>query len=468
MNREIKHHNNDTICAISTAPGRGAIAMIRISGPEAIIVTEYLFEPAKIGTNLSEQKGYTIHVGNLSDNGELIDQVLVGIFRAPHSYTCEDVVEISCHGSPYIQQRIMEALIGQRVRVAEPGEFTLRAFMNGRMDLSQAEAVADLIASVSKASHQLALNQMRGGFSKKIEEMRQQLVDFAALIELELDFCEEDVEFANRDQLNELLEDLKTELKSLIESFRIGNVLKHGIPVAIVGKPNVGKSALLNALLNEERAIVSEIPGTTRDSIEDVISIHGVAFRFIDTAGLRDTTDAIEGFGIERTHQKMEQAAIILYMFDLNEFSVEELNGTIEALNDKYGNSDKRIILVGNKTDMLVEIPHDFSKLVEHETIFVSAKRKENINLIIDSLLHSVEHGYFNSDTLVSNARHLQALQEALKAIETIEEGFILHLSSDLIAVDIRIALHHLGTITGKVTTEEILGSIFGKFCIGK
>lgn len=468
MNSEIKHHNNDTICAISTAPGRGAIAMIRISGPEAIIVTEYLFEPAKKDTKLSEQKGYSLHFGNLSDNGELIDQVVVGIFRAPHSYTSEDVVEISCHGSPYIQQRIMEALIGQRVRVAEPGEFTLRAFMNGRMDLSQAEAVADLIASGSKASHQLAINQMRGGFSKKIEEMRQQLVDFAALIELELDFSEEDVEFANRDQLNELLEDLKTELKSLIESFRIGNVLKHGIPVAIVGKPNVGKSTLLNALLNEEKAIVSEIPGTTRDSIEDVISIHGVAFRFIDTAGLRDTTDTIEGFGIERTHQKMEQAAIILYMFDLNEFSVEELNGTFEALNDKYGDSDKRIILVGNKTDMLVEIPHDFNELVEHETIFVSAKRKENINLIIDSLLHSVEHGSFNSDTLVSNARHLQALQEALKAIETIEEGFILHLSSDLIAVDIRMALHHLGTITGKVTTDEILGSIFGKFCIGK
>jgi tRNA modification GTPase len=468
MQRERKNQNTDTICAISTAAGRGAIAMIRISGPEAINVTEKLFDPATSGIKLSEQKGYTLHYGNLSEKDELIDQVIVSLFRAPHSYTSENVVEISCHGSPYVQQRIMEVLIGQGIRVAEPGEFTLRAFMNGRMDLSQAEAVADLIASSSKASHQLALNQMRGGFSKKIEELRQQLVDFAALIELELDFSEEDVEFANRDQLNELLEDLKTELKSLIESFRMGNVLKHGIPVAIVGKPNVGKSTLLNALLNEERSIVSEIPGTTRDSIEDVISIHGVAFRFIDTAGLRDTTDTIEGFGIERTHQKMEQAAIILYLFDLNEFSVVELNETIEDLNEKYGDQDKRIILIGNKTDMLVEIPHDFNELVEHETIFVSAKQKENINLIIDSLLRSVEHGAIDSDTMVSNARHLQALQEALKAVETVEEGFIIRLSSDLVAVDIRMALHHLGTITGKVTTDELLGTIFGKFCIGK
>jgi tRNA modification GTPase len=468
MNRERKNQKNDTICAISTAPGRGAIAMIRISGPEAISATEKLFEPAIKDLKLSDQKGYTLHYGNLIDDGELIDQVIVGLFKAPHSYTTEDLAEISCHGSPYVQQRIMETLIGQGIRVAEPGEFTLRAFLNGRMDLSQAEAVADLIASTSKASHQLALSQMRGGFSQKIENLRQQLVDFAALIELELDFSEEDVEFADRSQLTELLDELKTELKLLIESFRLGNVLKHGIPVAIVGKPNVGKSTLLNALLNEERAIVSEIPGTTRDSIEDVISFHGVAFRFIDTAGLRDTTDTIEGFGIERTHQKMEQAAIILYLFDLNEFSVDELNETIDTLNEKYGEQDKRIILIGNKTDMLVEIPHDFNELVEHETIFVSAKRKENVNLIIDSLLHSVEHGAIDSDTLVSNARHLQALQEALKSVETIEEGFIIRLSSDLIAVDIRLALHHLGTITGKVTTDELLGTIFGKFCIGK
>lgn len=468
MNRERKENNNDTICAISTAPGRGAIAMIRISGPQALAVAESIFDPAVKDLRLSDQKGYTLHYGNLFSQDELIDQVVIGIFKAPHSYTTEDIVEISCHGSPYIQQSIMETLINKGIRVAEPGEFTLRAFMHGRMDLSQAEAVADLISSTSKASHQLALKQMRGGFSQKIENLRQQLIDFAALIELELDFSEEDVEFANRSQLAELLEELKSELGLLIESFHLGNVLKHGIPVAIVGKPNVGKSTLLNALLNEERAIVSEIPGTTRDSIEDVISVHGVAFRFIDTAGLRDTTDTIEGFGIERTHQKMEQAAIILYLFDLNEFHVEELNTTIETLNEKYGDQDKRIILIGNKTDMLMEIPHDFNELVEQETIFVSAKRKENINLIVDSLLRSVEHGAIDNDTLVSNARHLQALKEAMKAVETIEEGFTIRLSSDLIAIDIRLALHHLGTITGKVTTDEILGNIFSKFCIGK
>jgi len=468
MDKSKAKEKTDTICAISTPHGRGAIAMIRLSGPDAISIVEDIFDPFQQGISLLEMKGFTMAYGNIADGNEIIDQVVVGVFRAPHSYTCEDVVEISCHGSYYIQQRIIETLIGKGVRLAEPGEFTLRAFLNGRLDLSQAEAVADLIASTSKASHQLAMRQMRGGFSQKIEYLRQQLVDFASLIELELDFSEEDVEFANRQQLASLLEELKVEIRQLIDSFRLGNVLKHGIPVAIVGKPNVGKSTLLNALLNEERAIVSEIPGTTRDSIEDVISIQGVTFRFIDTAGLRQTFDTIESIGIERTHEKMEQAAIILYMFDLNDFSVDELNETIEALNEKYGDQDKRIILIGNKTDMLIEFPHDFKKLVEHETIFVSAKRKENINLIIDSLLKSVEHGDIDSDTVVSNARHLQALQEALKAVESIEEGFHIRLSSDLIAVDIRLALYHLGTITGKVTTDDILGNIFGKFCIGK
>lgn len=461
-------YDTDTICAISTAPGRGAIAMVRISGKDAFAIADKVFEPFAQNVKLIDQKGYTMHYGNLSDGDEMIDAVVAGVFRAPNSYTCEDVVEFSCHGSPYIQQRIMETLISGGARVAEPGEFTLRAFLNGRIDLSQAEAVADLIASTSKASHEVAMKQMRGGFSQKIEKLRQQLVDFAALLELEMDFSEEDVEFANRAHLRELLDDLKSEIKQLIESFRLGNVLKHGIPVAIVGKPNVGKSTLLNALLNEERAIVSEIPGTTRDSIEDVISIRGFAFRFIDTAGLRDTIDTVENIGIERTREKMEQAAIILYLFDLNDFSVEEMNETIEDLNQQYGDQDKRIILIGNKTDLLVEIPHDFNELVEHETIFVSAKRKENINLIVDSLLRSVEHGDLDSDVLVSNARHLQALQLALKFVESIEEGFTINLSTDLIAVDIRHALHHLGTITGKITTDEILGNIFGKFCIGK
>jgi tRNA modification GTPase len=468
MNTKKPGYHADTICAISTAPGRGAIAMIRISGKDALAIADEVFKPFAENVRLADQNAYTMHYGNLGDDDGIIDAVVAGLFRAPHSYTCEDIVEFSCHGSPYIQQRVMEALIKAGARVAEPGEFTLRAFLNGRIDLSQAEAVADLIASTSKASHQVALKQMRGGFSQKIEKLRQQLVDFAALLELEMDFSDEDVEFANRAQLRELLDDLKSELKQLIDSFRLGNVLKHGIPIAIVGKPNVGKSTLLNALLNEERAIVSEIPGTTRDSIEDVISIHGYAFRFIDTAGLRETIDSIENIGIERTREKMEQAAIILYLFDLNDFSVEELNESIEKLSEQYGNQDKRIILIGNKTDLLVEIPHDFNKLVEHETIFVSAKRKENINLIIDSLLRSVEYGAINSDVLVSNARHLQELQQALKFAESIEEGFTINLSTDLIAVDIRHALHHLGTITGKITTDEILGIIFGKFCIGK
>ncbi len=468
MNLTRQEMRNDTICAISTAPGRAAIAMIRISGSEAAQVAEKIFEPAMKGIRISDQKGYTMYYGDLVSDGELIDKVVIGIFRAPHSYTGEDVIEISCHGSIYIQQRIMEILTENGIRVAEPGEFTLRAFLNRRIDLSQAEAVADLIASTSRASHQLALSQMRGGFSKKIEYLRQQLLDFASLIELELDFSEEDVEFANRKQFNDLLEELKSELQYLISSFRLGNVLKLGIPVAIVGKTNVGKSTLLNALLNEERAIVSEIPGTTRDTIEDVISIRGVTFRFIDTAGMRDTYDTIEEIGMERTHEKMGKAVIILYVFDLNEFSVNELQENLAELAMKYGNQDKRIILIGNKTDLLVEIPHDFKELVEYETIFISAKRKENINLIIDSLLRTVEHGISSADTLVSNARHLQALQEALKAVQSIEEGFLIGLPADLISIDIRIALHQLGTITGKVSSEDILANIFSKFCIGK
>lgn len=465
-----KNHTtaNDTICAIATAAGRAAIAMIRISGADAFTVAENILRPAAKKLRFAELPGYSFIYSSIYDADELIDQVMVGVFRAPHSYTGEDVIEISCHGSTYIQQRIMELLVWHGVRVAEPGEFTLRAFMNGRMDLTQAEAVADLIASSSRASHRLAVSQMRGGFAKKIETLRQQLLDFASLLELELDFSEEDVEFANRSQLKELLAELKAELQLLISSFHLGNVLKHGIPVAIVGKTNVGKSTLLNALLNEERAIVSEIPGTTRDAIEDVINIRGVSFRFIDTAGLRNTSDTIESIGIERTHAKMEQAAIILYMFDMTDFSVTELRETFESLNLKYGDQDKRIILIGNKTDLLVEIPHDFNELVEHETIFISAKRKENINLIIDSLLRSVEHGVSQADVVVSNARHLQALQEALKVVQAIEEAFVIQLSTDLVAVDIRLALHYLGTITGKVTTEEILGNIFSKFCIGK
>ncbi|MDZ4203189.1 MAG: tRNA uridine-5-carboxymethylaminomethyl(34) synthesis GTPase MnmE [Bacteroidales bacterium] len=461
-------HDDSTIVAISTPAGRGAIAMIRVSGKEAISMADKVFSTKARDKDVLKAAGYTVHFGDIIHEGEIIDEVLLTVFRAPHSYSGEDMIEIACHGSTYVQQRIVETLIESGCRVAAPGEFTLRAFMNGRIDLSQAEAVADLIASTSKASHRLALQQMRGGFSQKIEGLRQRLVDFASLIELELDFSDEDVEFADRSQFFALAGEIRHELTQLIESFRLGNVLKHGIPVAIAGKTNVGKSTLLNALLNEERAIVSEIPGTTRDTIEDVITIQGVAFRFIDTAGLRPVTDTIEAIGIQRTREKMEMAAIILYIFDINEITLDELNQTIAELKDTYTQPEKQIILVGNKTDQLFEIPHDFTRLVEHEIIFISAKRKENINLIIDSLLQTVQISDLSSDTLVSNARHLQALQEALKALDAVEEGLRQHLSTDLVSPDLRLALHHLGCITGQVTTEEILGNIFAKFCIGK
>ncbi len=464
----MKLNDHSTIAAISTPAGRGAIAMIRISGDKSLAIGDKVFYPKNKNKPLSKAGGFTAHFGEFHDSGEIIDEVICTVFRGPHSYSGEDMIEITCHGSLYIQQRILEVLINRGCRLAEPGEFTLRAFLSGRIDLSQAEAVADLIASTSLAAHRIALQQMRGGFSGKIELLRQQMVDFASLIELELDFSEEDVEFADRSQFLILVKELKNEISSLIDSFRLGNVLKHGIPVAIVGKPNVGKSTLLNALLNEERAIVSEIPGTTRDSIEDVITLQGVAFRFIDTAGLRHATDQIEKIGIGRTQEKMEQAAIILYVFDLCEITASELTQTIASLREQFGEEAKRIILIGNKTDQLVEIPHDFNSLVEYETIFISAKRKENINLIIDSLLRAVQGYEFSGDTLVSNARHLEALQAALAHMNAIEEGMYSHLPTDLISVDIRLALHHIGTITGQVTSDELLGNVFGKFCIGK
>ncbi len=461
-------NDDSTIVAISTPAGRGAIAMIRASGKHAVTVASKIFLSKKSRKSIAEAQGFTLHFGDLIIDSEIIDEVLLTVFRAPHSYTGEDMVEITCHGSTYIQQCIVEALIGAGCRVAEPGEFTLRAFLNGRIDLSQAEAVADLIASTSKSAHRIAIQQMRGGFSKKIEQLRQRLVDFASLIELELDFSDEDVEFADRKQFLALLDEIGTELSWLIESFRLGNVLKHGIPVAIVGKPNVGKSTLLNALLNEERAIVSEIPGTTRDAIEDIITIQGVAFRFIDTAGLRQSQDSIENIGIQRTHEKMNQASIILYVFDINEITPIELSETIDELKETYSQPEKQIILIGNKIDQLIEMPQEFGKLIEHEIIFISAKRKENINLIIDSLISMVQSIDMGGDSLVSNVRHLQALIQAKQAIDAVQEGLEQHISTDLVSPDLRQALHYLGSITGQVTTDEILGNIFSKFCIGK
>lgn len=460
--------NMDTICALSTPPGSGAIAVIRLSGTESLKITDSIFKASKKGLSISNAEGYTIYHGKIFNDSDLLDEVLVSVFKAPNSYTGEDSIEISCHGSLFIQQKLIELLLQKGARLANPGEFTLRAFLNGKFDLSQAEAVADLIASNSVASHSLALEQMRGGFSSKIKALRQELVDLASLIELELDFSEEDVEFADRSRFIKLLSEIQEEVKKLIQSFALGNVLKHGIPVAIIGKPNAGKSTLLNRILQEEKAIVSEIPGTTRDSIEDTISIEGIAFRFIDTAGLRSTTDKIENLGIERTYEKIRQSKIILYVCDMTQSTPDELSDTLNDFKDHIEDKNKRFILVGNKIDELIEMPHFFGKFVDLETIFVSAKRNENINLIMDSLVASVKELDLGDNAIVSNARHLSALNKVSEAIYAVESGFNSNTPTDLIAIDIRTALHYLGEITGEVTNNELLGNIFGKFCIGK
>ncbi len=461
-------YNKDTICALATPEGTGAIAIVRISGPESFKICEKIFVPLNKDLILSTADSHSIHYGSIVQKSEIIDDVLVFLYHSPNSYTGEDSIEISCHGSPYITQKVIELLINNSARMANAGEFTLRAFLNGKFDLSQAEAVADLIASNSKTSHDLAIKQMRGGFSQKIKVLRQQLIDFSSLLELELDFSEEDVEFADRSDLVELLLNLKTEITGLIDSFSIGNVLKTGIPVAIVGKPNVGKSTLLNVLLNEEKAIVSEIPGTTRDAIEDTIIINGIAFRFIDTAGLHDTNEQLESIGIERTYEKIRQAKIILYMFDISETPLSEIREMIQDCCKDTDDEKKRLILIGNKTDKLIRAPRAFKDLVELETIFISAKRKENITLITDSLLKSVTSENITENTIISNTRHYEALTRALQSINNVEMGFDDGIPTDLLATDIRNALHYIGEITGEITTDEILGNIFGKFCIGK
>jgi tRNA modification GTPase len=450
----------DTICAIATPPGTGAIAIIRMSGNDSLRICEQVFTPRKHGIKISEAPSHTVHFGNIIWGEELIDEVLVSVFRQPHSYTGENAVEISCHGSVYIQQKIMELLISQGTRTATPGEFTLRAFLNGKFDLSQAEAVADLIAASSRTAHDLALDQMRGGFSKKIGELRSRLLDFASLIELELDFSQEDVEFADRKELVELLEEIKSEIMHLASSFSYGNVLKTGIPVAIIGKPNVGKSTLLNAILNEERAIVSDIPGTTRDTIEDTIVVQNYAFRFIDTAGLRHSRDAIESEGIERTYEKIRQAKIVLYVFDANDLT------PWPPLLEERGNN--KLILIANKSDLLEETPAHLKELLEEHCIFISAKRKENINLILERLVEEVREMHMQDTAVVSNVRHYEALLGARKSAEAVLAGLSTGLPGDLISVDLRMALYHLGEITGQITTDDILGNIFGRFCIGK
>ncbi|HRY98737.1 MAG TPA: tRNA uridine-5-carboxymethylaminomethyl(34) synthesis GTPase MnmE [Bacteroidales bacterium] len=458
----------DTIVALSTAPGTGAIAVVRLSGPRAITTADSLFQTSRKEVVLRDAPGHTAHFGKIMDGEEVLDEVVLTLFRAPHSYTGEDVVEISCHGSLYIQQRMLEVMLNRGLRLADPGEFTLRAFRNGKMDLSQAEAVADLIAAQSRAAHDLALKQMRGGYSGRIAGLRRQLVDFTALIELELDFSEEDVNFADRSTLLRTVGELKEAIGALRDSFAMGNVLKRGIPVAIVGKPNVGKSTLLNALLNEEKAIVSEIPGTTRDAIEDTIVIEGIPFRFIDTAGLRETSDRIETLGIERTLDKIGQASIVLCVFDISTTPWEEIEEMHTLCAGALHLEQKKVILVGNKTDLLMETPSHFRDLVEWETVFVSAKRRENIHLLAETLLRAVDRHGLQDGSLVSNSRHFEAFGKAAEALERVDRGLHQEISSDLVTTDLRDALYHLGTITGEVTTDEILESIFSRFCIGK
>lgn len=458
--------NEDTICAIATTAGRSAIAVIRISGKDSLQIAKKIFKPKK--GSMENIKSHHLYYGVVYENDTIIDDVLLSYFKSPYSYTGEESIEISCHGSTYIQQKIIELLINNGARPAKAGEFTMRAFLNGKLDLSQAEAVADLIASHSKTSHSIAINQMRGGFSSKIKELREQLLNFASLIELELDFSEEDVEFADRNEMIKLINNLEVEVQSLINSFATGNVLKHGIPIAIIGKPNVGKSTLLNSLLNEERAIVSEIPGTTRDTIEDIISIDGVTFRLIDTAGLRNSKDEIENIGIEKTYQKVEQASLILYVVDISQTTVDEIKEEVTELLKITGDTNKRIIIVANKTDLLFQTPSHFNELLEMEIIFISAKRKENINLISEALLKSVQTETINDSTIVSNIRHYEALKNTLQSLIQIKEGFEKGISNDLIAIDIRKALYHLGEITGQVAPDEILKTIFNNFCIGK
>jgi len=459
---------NDTICALSTPAGMGAIAVIRLSGPAAFEVIGKIFNPAEKSLDIKKAVSHTIHLGVIGTADSILDEVLISLFRAPHSYTGEDVIEISCHGSVYIQQKTLELLLSHGLRLARPGEFTLRAFMNRKFDLSQAEAVADLIASHSGSSHDLAVQQMRGGFSKKISALRHSLVEFTSLIELELDFSEEHMIFADRDDLHTLLNRIETELTTLVTSFSLGNVIKNGIPVAIIGKPNVGKSTLLNAILNEEKAIVSEIPGTTRDAIEDTIVIGGFSFRFIDTAGLRAAEDKIETIGIERTWEKISEAAIILYVFDATEQSFADVTESLSEFREITADKSKNLVLIGNKMDKLRELPKGFKDFVEHETIFVSGKRKENIHLIADHLQQVVERANLSDKTIVSNSRHYEALQKALESILSVRTGLQDGVSPDLLTIDIRKALYHLGEITGEVTTDEILGAIFSRFCIGK
>ena len=460
---------DDTICALSTPPGSGGIAVVRVSGKEAVAICSLLFRPVK-GTALSGRASHTLVYGIFGEEDKPVDEVVTSLFKSPHSFTGEDVVEISCHGSLYIQQEILQLLLKNGCRMACAGEFTQRAFLNGKIDLSQAEAVADLIASTSAASHRLALSQLKGGFSCELKLLRSEMLDFTSLIELELDFSEEDVEFADRAKLRELANHIETVVSRLADSFRVGNAIKNGVPVAIVGETNAGKSTLLNLLLKEEKAIVSDIHGTTRDAIEDAISIGGVVFRFIDTAGIRKTSDVIECMGIERTFQKIEQASIVLWVVDCasSEALTEALSKVIFP---KTG--EKELVVLFNKCDLIEKAALERKlKLFETENIRclpVSARKGTNIDTLEQLLPELSGIDTLNeSDIVVTNVRHYEALVKTREAILRIQEGLDNNISGDFLSQDIREAIHYLGEITGEITTEEILGNIFSKFCIGK
>jgi tRNA modification GTPase len=459
---------NDTIVAISTPPGEGAIGVIRLSGSEAIAVTNTIFA----GKDLAKQPSHTLHLGKIKDGDGVVDEVVVSLFKNPKSYTGEDVVEISCHGSDYVLQQVLGLCMRHGARMAKAGEFTLRAFLNSKMDLTQAEAVADLIASQSGAAHKAAIHNLRGGFSSDLMQMREQLIQFSALMELELDFSQEDVEFADRTKFYELIERITVATQQLIKSFSLGNVIKNGVRVAIIGRPNAGKSTLLNALLNEERAIVSDIAGTTRDTIEEVLNINGILFRLIDTAGIREhSLDVIELQGIERSMAAMNKADVVIYLFDVAE-SRKSRVVTDELLKQKNALDERGIkyLLVGNKADVPgIKEEREAFKHIDRHIQFISAKNNENIHQLKDALFHLVAEGQVKQEgTIVTNARHYGALQEVMRSLQDIKNGMDNHLPGDLIALDIRTCLYYLGEITGEVTTEDKLDYIFSKFCIGK
>ena len=461
---------NDSIMALATPSGVGAISVIRLSGEKSIKIVDAFFQSIKKGKTLQSQKSHTIHLGHIVNKGMLLDEVLISVFKNPNSYTGENVVEISCHGSVFIQQEIIQLFLQNSCRMADNGEFTMRAFLNGKMDLSQAEAVADVIASNSAASHQLAIQQMRGGITNELKELRAQLLDFAALIELELDFSGEDVEFADRTKFKELVSKITSVLKRLIDSFAFGNAMKNGIPVAIIGEPNVGKSTLLNTLLNEEKAIVSDIAGTTRDAIEDELIIEGVAFRFIDTAGIRETTDVVESIGIKKAYEKAANAQLIIFLIDANKFSYASdlILEEIATIKERFPN--KRLLVIANKIDTIS--CHDIALLESaiDPLILLSAKQKTGIDELKAELTSLVNTGALsNNETIVTNSRHFEALNNALIAITSVQEGIDLGISTDLFSIDIRECLRHLGNITGEYDVDkDILGHIFSNFCIGK